>query len=148
MIRCLLAATLLIGATALHAQPKPGAKAQKFCPVMTEDEIDPKVAKTVTYNGVKIYLCCDTCVEKYKKDPAAYLDPEFIPALAGMKLPDRGTEQRFCPVYRDKKISVKGPSTTYKGVTIYFYSDTAKSRFAKDPERYADPKYLPQLPKK
>jgi YHS domain-containing protein len=65
-----------------------------------------------------------------------------------MELPRRGTEQRFCPVYRDKKISAKDPSTTYKGVTVYFYNETAKARFLKTPERFADPKFLPQLPKK
>jgi YHS domain-containing protein len=102
----------------------------------------------VNYKGVKIYLCCDTCVAKWNRDPAAYLDPQFIPALAGMELPKRGTEQRFCPVYRDKKISEKDPSIEYKGVKIYFYNATAKARFEKDPERYLDAKYLPQLPKK
>ncbi len=150
MARCFsfLAALLLTVAASAHGQPKAPPKPQKFCPVMTQDEIDPKAAKTVNYKGVKIYLCCETCVTKYNADPAAYLDPEFIPALEGMKLPDRGIEQRFCPVFRDKKVSAKGPSTTYQGVKIYFYNDTAKTRFEKDPERYADAKFLPQLPKK
>jgi YHS domain-containing protein len=145
MFRICLAVLLITAATTLHAQPRAAQKTQKFCPVMTEDEIDMKTAKTVTYNGVKIYLCCDTCVNRYKRDPAAYLDPEFVPGLAGMKLPDRGIEQRFCPVYRDKKVSQKDPFVMYKGVKVYFYNDTAKTRFEKDPERYADPKILPQL---
>lgn len=149
MARTGLALLCLTAAAALHAEPPKGApKAQKFCPVMTHDEIDPNESKWVEYKGVKIYLCCDTCVVKWKRDPAAYLDPEFIPALAGMELPRRGTEQRFCPVYRDKKISVKDPSLIYKGVRVYFYNATAKTRFEKDPERFADPKILPQLPKK
>ena len=146
MTRCCIALAALAAATALHAEPpKAPAKEQKFCPVMTQDEIDPKESVTVTWNGVKIYLCCDTCVSKFKRDPAAYLDPEFIPALAGMKLPDRGIEQKFCPVYTDKKVSQKDPFATYKGVKVYFYNATAKSRFEKDPERYAKPEILPQL---
>jgi YHS domain-containing protein len=149
MVRSCLAFLLLTAAATLHAEaPKAASKEQKFCPIMTQDEIDPKESKTVEYKGVKIYLCCDTCVARWKKDPAAYLDPEFIPALKGMELPKRGIEQRFCPVFRDKKVSEKDPSITYKGVKIYFYNDTAKGRFEKDPERYADPKFLPQLPKK
>lgn len=139
---------VLVGAIGLRtlaqAPPSP-PREQKFCPVMTQDEIDPKESKWVMYNGVKIYLCCDTCVNKFNRDPAAYLDPEFIPALAGMKLPDRGIEQRFCPVYTDKKVSQKDPFTIYKGVKVYFYNTTAKIRFEKDPERYANPKILPQL---
>lgn len=145
MFRAALAAFALLAVTAVRSEEP---KAQKFCPVMTKDEIDPAASKTVDYMGVKIYLCCDTCVAKYKRDPAAYLDPKFIPGLAGKKLPDRGIEQAFCPVYRDKKVSQKDPFVEYKGVKVYFYNSTAKLRFEKDPERYADPDVLPQLKKK
>lgn len=147
MLRALVAALALVAASAVHADP-PKPAAQKFCPVMTKDEIDPNASKFETYKGVKIYLCCDTCVAKYRRDPAAYLDPAFVPALAGLELPKRGIEQQFCPVYRDKKVSEKDPATTYQGVKVYFYNATAKARFEKDPERYADPAFLPQLPKK
>jgi YHS domain-containing protein len=33
-------------------------------------------------------------------------------------------------------------------VKVYFYNTTAKERFEKDPERFADPAVLPQLKKK
>ena len=78
-------------------------------------------------------------------DPAAYLDVKFLPQIEGMELPRRDIEQQFCPVLRDRKISSKDPSTTYKGVKVYFYNDLARQRFEKDPERYVDPKILPQL---
>jgi YHS domain-containing protein len=155
MTRSSLAALLLLTVPGLGAEPPktPAPKAdepkvQKFCPVMTKDEIDPNASKSVDYKGVKIYLCCDTCVAKFRRDPAAYLDPKFVPALAGMELPKRGIEQQYCPVYRDKKVSEKDPFATYKGAKVYFYNDTAKTRFERDPERYADPAVLPQLPKK
>lgn len=128
----------------LAAKPV-AAGTQKFCPVMTEDEIDPKASAVVDYKGVKIYLCCDQCVGKFRRDPAAYLDPKIIPGLAGLELPKRDIEQVFCPVLKDRKISSKDPSTTYKGVKVYFYNDIARQRFEKDPERYADPAILPQL---
>ena len=120
---------------------------QKFCPVMTTDEIDPENAHEVEYKGVKILLCCDTCVAKFKRDPAAYLDPKLIPALAGKSLPKRTIEQVYCPVYKDRKVSAKDPFTTYKGVKVYLFNGVAKQRFEKDPARYADPKVLPQLSK-
>lgn len=145
MLRSLAALFALVAVA--HADPPKGPPApQKFCPVMTKDEIDPNVSKFETYKGVKIYLCCDTCVTKFKRDPAAYLDPKFVPALAGVELPKRGIEQQFCPVFRDKKISEKDPSATYMGVKVYFYNNAAKERFEKDPTRYADPAFLPQLP--
>ncbi|HEY3787806.1 MAG TPA: hypothetical protein VGL71_03080 [Urbifossiella sp.] len=120
---------------------------QKFCPVMTTDEIDPDNSKTVDYKGVKIYLCCDTCVAKFRREPSAYLDAKLIPALAGQELPKRLIEQVYCPVLKERKVSSKDPTTTYKGVKIYFYNEVARQRFEKDPSRYADPKVLPQLPK-
>jgi len=128
--------------------PATPAGAQKFCPVMTTDEIDPAESKAVMYKGVKIYLCCDQCVGKFNRDPAAYLDVKFIPGLAGMELPKRDIAQLYCPVLKDRKVSSKDPSTTYKGVKVYFYNDLVRQRFEKDPERYADPAILPQLPKK
>lgn len=145
MTRCLILACLALSAATLAADDKPK---QKFCPVMTTDEIDPAEAKTVTYKGVKIFLCCDACVGKFNREPSAYLDPKLIPGLAGMKLPKREIEQVYCPVLKERKVSSKDPSTVYKGVKIYFYNAVAKQRFEKDPERYADPKLLPQLPKK
>jgi YHS domain-containing protein len=151
MARLLLASLILIAAgTAAGQAPKtdPKPAAQKFCPVMTADEIDPTASPAVEYKGVKIYLCCDTCVAKFKREPAAYLDPKFIPGLAGLVLPKRDIEQVYCPVLKDRKVSSKDPSTTYKGVKVYFYNDLARQRFEKDPERYADPEILPQLKKK
>ncbi|MFO0824705.1 MAG: hypothetical protein U0792_16570 [Gemmataceae bacterium] len=66
-----------------EVKPAPATPAdptvQKFCPVMTTDEIDPKASKSVTYKGVRIYLCCDQCVGKFNRDPAAYLDTKLIP---------------------------------------------------------------------
>jgi YHS domain-containing protein len=146
MPRLALAALLLALASASSSADD--SKAQKFCPVMTTDEIDPENSPAVEYKGVKIFLCCDQCVNRFKRNPAAYLDPKLVPALKGMELPKRDIEQVFCPVLKDRKVSSKDPSTTYKGVKIYFYNDLAMKRFEKDPERYADPKVLPQLPRK
>ena len=76
---------------------------------MTSDEIDPNASATVEYKGVTIYFCCDACIGKFKRDPAAYLDPKLIPALAGMELPKRDIEQMYCPVLKDRKVSSKDP---------------------------------------
>lgn len=133
------------GGTPAAADPKPNK--QKFCPIMTTDEVDPENSTEVEYKGVKILLCCDTCVAKFKRDPAAYLDPKLIPALAEKELPKRGIEQVYCPVYPERKVSARDPFVTYKGVKVYVFNEVAKQRFLKDPARYADPKILPQLPK-
>ena len=138
-----LALLALAIAPAVADEKKPAA--QKFCPVMVTDEIDPAASKTVEWKGVKIYVCCDECISRFKRDPAAYLDAKIVPALAGMELPKREIEQVFCPVYKERKVCSKDPFVMYKGVKVYVYNNLAKQRFEKDPERFADPKVLPQL---
>ncbi|HEX4613629.1 MAG TPA: hypothetical protein VH092_35935 [Urbifossiella sp.] len=148
LFRSALLFTLALVTPVGVAQDSPAKKAQKFCPVMTQDEIDPEASATVMYMGVKVYLCCDTCVARWKRDPAAYADPKYIPGLEGKKLPPRDIPQDYCPVYPDKRVSSKDPSTTYMGVKVYFWNDMAKKRFEADPARYAKAEVLPQLPKK
>lgn len=123
-------------------KPDPGK--QVYCPIMTKDEIGSE-AEEVEWNGVKIKLCCGTCVKKFKAEPEAYLLPELLPQLKGKELPKRKIEQVYCPVYRDKVVSSKDPTADYKGVKVYLFNATAKKKFEADPEKYADPKVLPQL---
>src|SRR3954469_11359617 len=42
----------------------------KICPVEGGD-VDPEV--TTVYKGKKIGFCCDSCPDKFKKDPAKYM---------------------------------------------------------------------------
>jgi YHS domain-containing protein len=122
---------------------RPPAK-QTVCPVMTKAEVDD-TSDEVEWDGVKVKMCCGTCVAKFKKEPEAYLLPELLPQLAGKTLPKRKIEQVYCPVARDKVVSSRDVSARYKGVTVYFWNAAAKRKFEADPEKYADPKVLPQL---
>jgi YHS domain-containing protein len=139
--------TALALAVALSGKADDAPKVQKYCPVMTTDEIDPKESEAVEWKGIKVYVCCGTCATRFKRDPAAYLDAKLLPQVAGRELPRRDIEQVFCPVYPDRKVSSKDPFVLYKGVKVYVFNDLAKKRFEKEPERFADPKVLPQLPK-
>lgn len=140
-----LSAALAVCTTGSPDEPKsaPPAK-QVYCPIMTRTEVGSD-AEVVEWQGVKIGLCCDTCVRKFRAEPEAYLLPELLPQLKGKELPKRKTEQVYCPVTRDKVVSSKDPSTEYKGVKVYFWNTGAKKKFEADPAKYADPKLLPQL---
>jgi YHS domain-containing protein len=46
------------------------AISQKTCPVMG-GPIDPKVY--TDYQGKRVYFCCPSCIDDFKKDPAKYL---------------------------------------------------------------------------
>ena len=43
----------------------------KYCAVMSEHEIDPKV--TVVNSGKTVGFCCKDCIPTFQKDPAKYL---------------------------------------------------------------------------
>jgi YHS domain-containing protein/uncharacterized membrane protein len=55
------------GAPAAEQGPPPGT----MCVVMPEEEVDPEI--WVEYKGRRVYLCCDKCVRKFKRDPELYM---------------------------------------------------------------------------
>jgi len=50
----------------------------KMCPVMTEEDADPKI--TLTYLGHTVAFCCDRCRSKFEANPLKYADR--LPRLA------------------------------------------------------------------
>ena len=76
---------------------------------MTSDEIDPDASPTVEYKGVKIFLCCDQCVNKFKRDPRRVPRPQDRPRPRGRQVAERDIEQMYCPVLKDRKVSSKDP---------------------------------------
>ncbi len=56
-------------AIAMHPDLKIAGNAK--CPIMGEDDADPNTF--VIYKDVLVNLCCDECIEKFKKDPDAAL---------------------------------------------------------------------------
>jgi YHS domain-containing protein len=55
---------------------------QKTCPVMEGNKIDPKLY--ADHKGRRIYFCCKSCVEAFKKDPEKYIK-KVDEELAGLK---------------------------------------------------------------
>ncbi len=72
-VLCLTVAVIGCGksdsVTLADAQGK--AIAQKTCPVMRGNAINPKIF--VDYEGRRIYFCCTLCPPKFKADPQKYL---------------------------------------------------------------------------
>jgi YHS domain-containing protein len=76
-ISSLVTVALLSTAAFIYAEEKapatqPAAPVNTKCPVMPEDDIDPKV--TVEYEGKIIAFCCKICIKDFKKDPQKYVD--------------------------------------------------------------------------
>jgi hypothetical protein len=128
----------------LATPPADVAGRQTRCPIMTSSEVNDD-SPVVEYQGVQIRLCCSACRRKWEAEPAAYLDPKVLPQLAGKELPRRPIEQVYCPVYRDRVVSSKDPFVVYKGAKVYLFNQSAVEKWQESPEKYADPRLLPQL---
>lgn len=50
---------------------KSDAPINKFCAIMQDHEIDPKV--TYVYKDKTVGFCCAECIPDFKKDPEKYL---------------------------------------------------------------------------
>jgi YHS domain-containing protein len=117
---------------------------QTHCPIMINKEVNAE-SEVVEYNGVKIRMCCDVCVERFNKYPEAYLLEEYIPQLNGMEIPPRAISQRFCPVYPDRVVTERDPYVMYQGHVVYLFNKAALRKWQKNPEKYAKAEILPQL---
>lgn len=95
---------------------------QVTCPVMG-GTVDGKTS--TEYHGRRIDFCCDSCISKFKADPAKYLS----------KIEKLSTYQVHCPV--TGKAIDPAVNVEHKGKTIYFNSEDALAKFKSDPEKYA-----------
>ncbi len=124
----------LLTAFAMFGAVSATAEEQTLCPIMIEDEIDPE--EVVEYDGVKIFMCCGSCVKAWALNPDYYLkagvEAGLIPQFKD-KLPEKAAKielmkQRFCPLRPDSMICPESPSVEYKGKKIYFFKERDISR--------------------
>lgn len=124
----------------LLATPLLGA--EKKCPLMVDDSIDPE--EVILVEGKSVGFCCGTCVRKFEENKAYYI--KAVKYLNGLFTPEQRKklgvddvvllQQRRCPVYPDRIVNPNSPSVQYKGMTIYFWSSSAERRWKRDPEKY------------
>ncbi len=85
-----LAAAAVLAADTPKKEEKKDEKPQPLCPVMGEP-IEKEFA--VDYHGAKVYLCCASCVRKFKADPGKYATKaNYQLVLTGQ------AEQSACPI--------------------------------------------------
>ena len=116
--------------------------ADKMCPIMVEDSIDPEESTVVL--GKNIQFCCGMCVRKFEENKAYYI--KTVKYLNDLFTPEQRKElgvddvvimqQRRCPIYPDRIVNPNSPSVEYRGIKIYFWSSSAVRRWARDPEKY------------
>lgn len=62
------AVVAVISAAAIATPPQTALN--EWCPVMTDEKIDPEI--TVEHRGETVAFCCDMCVKKFLANPAKY----------------------------------------------------------------------------
>ncbi|MEO0445201.1 MAG: hypothetical protein AAF191_03895 [Verrucomicrobiota bacterium] len=122
------------------------AEDQTICPIMVETEVDPLDEEFVDYDGVRVWMCCGSCVKAWDVNPNYFLkvamELELLPQLADQKeaLAEELAEiellaQRFCPLRTECVIGPESPSIEYQGKKIYFFKERdIERRWGADPD--------------
>ena len=122
----LLAALLFVAAGTAWAAEK--SKPQTLCPVMG-GEINKEVF--ADHEGKRVYFCCPGCIEKFKADPAGYIQKM---EAQGITLAKATKPQALCPVMGGE--INREVYTDYKGKRVYFCCEMCVAKFKNDPESY------------
>lgn len=76
----------------IKEESKTDLKEQTKCPVMSEMDIDKKHYSD--YEGKRIYFCCESCIEKFEKDPKKYIDQLEKDGITLEKTPEKIDEDK------------------------------------------------------
>lgn len=88
------------------------------CRVSGEKVLKSEAAGPYKYNNSEYYFCCNGCLEKFKKDPEAYLSK---------------TTDLVCGMSVDKRTAIKA---SYEGKDYFFCNEGCKTAFEKDPKTH------------
>jgi len=116
-----LAAALLVSGLAFAAD-----KPQTVCPIKGEP-IDK--ATFVDTQGQRVYFCCGSCADKFKKNPEAVF-AKF--AKEGIVAENVQKTDPICGM----KVNDKSIRADWKGRRLLFCSDHCKETFLKDPAKH------------
>ncbi len=106
------------------------------CPVTNEKFEISKDTAVIDYKGKSYYLCCERCIEDFKKNPEKFTG-------AGELIVRQPTQSEVgkaatCPVMNSKfEVTQSTPVIDYKGKSYYFCCPSCIEDFKKDPEKFA-----------
>jgi len=129
-ITVLILMTVLTISVFLRTGVAEEAKVQTTCPV-TGHTIDKNVYED--HIGKRIYFCCESCVEEFRKNPEAYVQKL---EAEGVVLENTPKAQTNCPVMGGT--INKSIYSDYEGKRVYFCCEGCQGEFAKDPGKYIE----------
>jgi Cu+-exporting ATPase len=126
-IRVFFAGLAFITLALAGQTPVLGAPQDKVKDPVCGMSVDSGTAKySTTYNEKKYYFCSESCLNKFKADPAKYVKGDERPARA---------KDPVCGMSVDPATTKY--SSEHKGKKYYFCSEDCLNKFKADPAKYA-----------
>ncbi|MBP7568583.1 MAG: efflux RND transporter periplasmic adaptor subunit [Acidobacteria bacterium] len=110
-------------------------------------EVDAKRAvaagRVLDHDGTRYYFCSDDCREKFRADPAHFIDSMPMPSKASVS--EAGTHSHEAGPVKDfvcgmdvdaKEAAAAGLKVEHAGKTYYFCADDCKKKFQANPAAY------------
>ena len=116
-------------------------------PVCGMDVQPDSAAASETYAGQTYYFCCKGCAAKFRAEPAKYLAPKPVEAIAP-SLVQIGQPTSKEITFKDPvcgmqvKPDLAASEETYQGQTYYFCSKGCAAKFHADPSKYLAPQTI------
>ncbi len=126
-LNVILTAMIMIGAVLFTGVDAMAAE-QTTCPVMA-GKIDKSLYADV--EGKRVYVCCESCIEKVKADPGTYIGKL---EAAGVTLEKTPAPQTTCPVMGGK--IDKSLYADVEGKRIYVCCESCIEKVKADPGTY------------
>lgn len=104
------------------------AEKQTVCPVMG-GKINTNLY--VDFDGKRVYVCCESCLDKLKADPAGYIEKM---EKAGIELEKSPVAQTVCPVTGEKVDYTK--YVDVDGKRVYVCCEKCAEKVKADPATY------------
>ena len=109
--------------------------------------VNPATAKYVhEHLGKKFYFCCAHCAEKFKANPAQYLNKPTVSGLVTLGMPKLTATPALEPdPVCGMKVNPANASNVYEhsGKKFYFCGPSCLEKFKGAPERYLDKALIP-----
>ena len=139
--RIVIAGTFLIDSESrmkAAAQGVFGAAAKDpICGMDVDEKRAAAAGRTSEYKGMTYYFCSDGCKKQFDANPGKFTGT-VPPAPAATTATKTAVVDPVCGMTVDpKEATAAGRRSEYKGQTYYFCADDCKTKFDKEPTKYA-----------
>ena len=109
-----------------------------ICGMDVDEKRATAAGRKSDYKGTAYYFCSDGCKKQFDADPAKFAGAVPAPAPATAASAKTAVVDPVCGMTVDpKEAAAAGRRSQYKGQAYYFCADDCKTKFDKEPTKYA-----------